>query len=287
MPAKPGKERPLLELFLSEYEDGSWRDPHPYWADEHEDSAVEVIASRPSDGLKLAVEHTLMQPFPQDRETTKNLVDHFGPVHEDKTLGVPEQETYVNLPEVALRNGCGCNFPQLCSDVHAWIKTNRFSFPEGNSFHDCPTTAGTKAGVTTVRLHTRVVPSPGSSGRLILRRYGDEKIPDVVSKALRTKLEKLARADAQRRILLLQREQWTLSEEQIVGEIEKRRPDFPLLDRVDQVWIVETVGTRDDDAYVEFKLYKHDRNVESSSFHNRQLQSRFKDGMPIPGYRNG
>ena len=128
MPAKPGKERPLLELFLSEYEDGSWRDPHPYWADEHEDSAVEVIATRPSDGLKLAVEHTLMQPFPQDRETTKNLVDHFGPVHEDKTLGVPEQETYVNLPEVALRNGCGWNFPQLCST------STRGSRPTGSRF---------------------------------------------------------------------------------------------------------------------------------------------------------
>jgi hypothetical protein len=47
MPVKlPPKERPPLEMFLSEYENGAWKNAVPDWVEERMDGAVEVIATR-------------------------------------------------------------------------------------------------------------------------------------------------------------------------------------------------------------------------------------------------
>ena len=57
MPAKPGKEQPLLKRFISVYEKLTWAEADCDWVDEREDGAVELIARR-SDGATLAIEHT-------------------------------------------------------------------------------------------------------------------------------------------------------------------------------------------------------------------------------------
>ena len=74
MPAKPGKEQLLLKRFISAYEEGTWAEADCDWVDEREDGAVELIAKRSkgsSIGLStpilsstLAIEHTLIQPYP-------------------------------------------------------------------------------------------------------------------------------------------------------------------------------------------------------------------------------
>jgi hypothetical protein len=48
--------------------------------------------------------------------------------------------------------------------------------------------------------------------------YGDEKVPETVEKALKNKLRKLKTAPADRRVLLLEREQMSLDERKIVSE---------------------------------------------------------------------
>lgn len=68
MPAKSGKERPLLQRFLSVYDRDTWADAHCDWVDEREDGAVELVATRKSDGTTLAIEHTVIQPYPREKE---------------------------------------------------------------------------------------------------------------------------------------------------------------------------------------------------------------------------
>jgi hypothetical protein len=68
MPAKPGKERSLLQRFLSVYDHDTWADAHCDWIDEREDGAVELVATRKSDGTTLAIEHTVIQPYPREKE---------------------------------------------------------------------------------------------------------------------------------------------------------------------------------------------------------------------------
>lgn len=67
MPAPPGKERPLLTRFLRAYEAGSWANASLDWVDERLDSAVELVATRSSDGATLAIEHTVIQPHSREK----------------------------------------------------------------------------------------------------------------------------------------------------------------------------------------------------------------------------
>ncbi len=50
MPTKFRRENKLVELFLSAYEDHSWRDAKIDLLDEKVDGAVEALATRKSDG---------------------------------------------------------------------------------------------------------------------------------------------------------------------------------------------------------------------------------------------
>ena len=48
------------------------------WVDEHENGAVELIA-RKSDGTTLAIEHTLIQPYPLEKEDFARFDRAFSP----------------------------------------------------------------------------------------------------------------------------------------------------------------------------------------------------------------
>jgi len=113
--------------------------------------------------------------------------------------------------------------------------------------------------------------------------YGDENVPDTVEKALSTKLRKLKATPADRCILLLEREEFSLDERKILAELEAASPIYPDLAIADEIWVVETVGTRKPtDEYIEFKRYSGSAVVESFGFYNRRLKDRSKDGMPVP-----
>ena len=75
MPAKPGKEQLLLKRFISAYEEGTWAEADCDWVDEREDGAVELIAKK-NNGATLAIEHTLIQPYPHEKE---DLLDSNAP----------------------------------------------------------------------------------------------------------------------------------------------------------------------------------------------------------------
>ena len=59
------REDILIEQFLSAYENGSWAPPlsERDSPEKYMDGGVEMIATRKSDGFKIAIEHTLIEPF--------------------------------------------------------------------------------------------------------------------------------------------------------------------------------------------------------------------------------
>src|SRR5689334_3413293 len=63
MPTISRREDAIVEAFLSRYEDGSWADAQLEWLDKTMDGAVEVRATRASDGKRVAIEHTIIEPF--------------------------------------------------------------------------------------------------------------------------------------------------------------------------------------------------------------------------------
>jgi hypothetical protein len=62
MPTGNRAENTLISLFLSAYDSDTWQNCGTDWLDEKQDGAIELLATRISDGATLAVEHTLIQP---------------------------------------------------------------------------------------------------------------------------------------------------------------------------------------------------------------------------------
>ena len=84
------------------------------------------------------------------------------------------------------------------------------------------------------------------------------------------------------RSLFLERDQFTFPPEQILDEIERQRPNFPLLDQVDEIWILETVDYKSG-GHLDFVLYgKQKEHMAELIFHNGVLTSHSKDNMTYP-----
>jgi len=276
MPTKSRREDTLITLFLSAYDNDTWAGCRTDWLDQQQDGAVEVLATR-SDGRTLAIEHTLIEFFIGEREDLERF-KAFLPIEQDQSLHVPGKIIYVDLPRGVLQKGQPWN--RIVDGVHEWLRANIRSFPEGESMQTCRI----GGAIPDVILQVRVILDPTFAGGPLIRRYGPVDVGETVERALKAKLPKLVGTVADRRILLLERNQWSLNERDIHDEIEKRRMAFRALESVDEVWLVETVRASADrlSGYVDFKLYVNRQRVESFAFMNGTLFSRSKNTMPLP-----
>lgn len=276
MPTNSRREHILIELFLSAYESNSWTSCDKHWLEKKEDSAVEILATR-SDSKTLAIEHTLIQPFLKDKEDFARFKRSFLEIEEDKSLIVPERIIYVDIPIGALQKGY--SWKPVVAAVQEWIQANRLSFPDGRSGHRCQTNnLGTEAA-SELSLQVRVFSSPGFTGALKIRRYGVGYLDEVVEKALQQKLPKLVKVEADKRILLLERDQFALNELSIFDKIEERRAVFPDLARVHEIWFAETVFY-ESDRYVRFELYDNRVLIQTLAFLDGMLIERSENGIP-------
>jgi hypothetical protein len=233
MPAKPGKEQYLIGRFLRAYEHGSWSDAALDWLDERQDGAVELVATRHADGVTLAIEHTIVQPHPQEKEDFAKFVRTFPHNIDDPSLEVESGFLYVNVPLGALQRGS--DWKAVAQSVLDSIRRDKDSIPEGDSELGC--LCGSREFV----LKTRLVKDRSSrKGKTIIRRYGDFDLAGTVRTALATKLPKLVRTPAMRRLLMLERDQWQLDPVALAKEVELCRPEFPTMASVDEFWIAET-----------------------------------------------
>jgi hypothetical protein len=237
VPAKPGKEHYLIRRFLSAYEQGSWTDAELDWADERQDGAVELVATRRSDSVTLAIEHTVIQPHPQEKEDFAKFKRTFPTDISDPSLEIPHGFLYVDVPFGVLEKGA--DWAAVAECVLAAIRRNKHLIPAGRSQLFCA------SGGRDFVLHTRLVSDPSSaSGKTIIRRYGEFALASTVRTALATKLPKLVRTQAKRRLLMLERDQWHVDHTALATEIEVCRLAFPEMASVDEIWIAETHDER-------------------------------------------
>ena len=98
-------------------------------------------------------------------------------------------------------------------------------------------------------------------------------LPENVEKALATKLPKLAKTDATKRILLIERDQISLADSDIMGEIDRLSPKYQELKSIDEIWIVETsIQASDGDVY--FRRFDQHGIIETMVFANGVLKQR-------------
>ena len=122
----------------------------------------------------------------------------------------------------------------------------------------------------------------GAVGTLqIGRQQMKNDFSEVMEKALRRKVPKLAATVADKRVLIFERDHFNFMPEQILDEIEKQRAAFPSLAKVDEIWILETVFYQPD-GHFQLDLYNNKDVGDSLQFEGETLTGRVKDGMPVP-----
>lgn len=283
MPTKPRREDRLIALFLSAYEDDAWAGATVDWLDQRQDGAVEAVA-RQSDGLTLAIEHTLIEFFSGER-TDFERFRPFLRIESDESLSLPGKIVHVNVPRGVLDGLTQRERERVVSACHDWLRDNIRSLPSGDSMQRCLVASSGNAPAADLQLQVQILEDADFEGKPpLIRRYGPVNVGETVEKALRAKLPKLVGTAADKRLLMLERRQWALDEKQIHDEIETLRPGFPDLAKVNEVWIVETVTATPDLMHgsIDFRQYVNRRVVENFWFRDGRLAGRSKNGMPVP-----
>lgn len=281
MPVKsPPRERPIIELLLSAYDNGTWQSASLDWVEEKQDSAVEVIATK-ADGTRLALEHTLIQPFVGEKFDSEAFMTAFGCIEKNPALVLPERNLDVIIPVHAIPKGY--KWSDVGKDLLTWLMVNHGAAPkEGESSFTVPVVVSAKNGPLQLTITLRTMSLPGMAGNcLIARDKAPGNLGTVVEKALATKIPKLVKTVADRRILLLEREQIGLGDGQVYSEIVKLAPQFPDLARIDEIWFANT-SILASERWVYFTLMDGRGLVELLSFENRVLKTR-RDDRPHLG----
>jgi hypothetical protein len=280
------REHLFMKLFLSAYENGSWADADLLKPDatDRTNPAVDTVAKRKSDGMTLAIEHTIIEPFVQEKEDYASFSEaDFFSIEKDTSLVVPGIWIEVFVPVGTSRSQPPGARKAIVQSLHDWVKSNRLVLPKGRSQQRCPISGAAAETLGEIALTVRVTPlGRGEPGALHIRRQQiDNNLGDVVERALEKKLPKLVNTPADRRILMLERQHMTLLPEGVLAEIERRRAWFPELAKVDEIWIIETIlyGTAFGGTYLGFELYENGHVTRRYDFKDEKPLTRFEGGL--------
>lgn len=278
MPATPGRnEQTFIRLFVSAYENFAWAGSKIEPLDEQVDGAIEALITR-ADGQTMAIEHTLIEPFVGDKRDYAAFEQAFLNIEDDKSLAVPDTGTIVYVPVGILEGQKPARRNVIVESIHSWIAKNRLNLREGKHEYECDVSGMSPVTLTVKR--NKIGLSRSNPGSLLVRRQQvTNDLDKVIENALRKKLPKLVRTKADRHVLFLERDQFTFFPDLIFTEIERQRPNFPSLEKVDEIWHVETIFYKQG-GYVDFQLPRGDQLLATMAFENGKLVGHSKDGMP-------
>lgn len=278
MPATPGRnEQTFIRLFVSAYENFAWAGSKIEPLDEQVDGAIEALITR-ADGQTMAIEHTLIEPFVGDKRDYAAFEQAFLNIEDDTSLAVPDTGTIVYVPVGILEGQKPARRNVIVESIHSWIAKNRLNLREGKHEYECDVSGMSPVTLTVKR--NKIGLSRSNPGSLLVRRQQvTNDLDKVIENALRKKLPKLVRTKADRHVLFLERDQFTFFPDLIFTEIERQRPNFPSLEKVDEIWHVETIFYKQG-GYVDFQLPRGDQLLATMAFENGKLVGHSKDGMP-------
>lgn len=274
-------EDALIELFLRMYEARSWagdlsRREYP---ERVKDGGVEIIATQVTTGRKLAIEHTLIEPFIGDKKDFhENFQELQRQLRADDSLKECGVALYVDAPVNVLPKGV--SWQPIIDDVRAFLLAQKSTFGTRKEVRDCPSPHHPKK---TIPLQVRRQPLERTSeGFVIVQRYGELRVAESVHKALDKKLAKLAATEVDVRILMLERDQAWVDSDEILQQIEALKPQFPELATVREIWIADTATFGEPREWVEFSRREDGARAESFGFYQGKLHSVVLNGMPVP-----
>jgi len=224
------------------------------------------------------LEHTLIQPFVGEKFDSHVFSKAFGQIEKNPALTLPERRLDVIIPVHAIPKGY--DWDEIGDGLLSSLTTNHVGLPsKGESSYIVTIGSKSKNSALSLTITLRTMHLPGVAGSCRISRGempGD--LGTVVDKALRTKIPKLVRTTADKRILLLERDHVVHSEGQVYGEIVRLAPIYPELARVDEIWFADTACA----GWTWFRLIDGRGLVEQLTFEGVILRER-RDDRPDLG----
>jgi hypothetical protein len=227
-------ERPFIRMFLSGFDNGAWKDASLNWIEETQENAVEVIATS-STGKTVALEHTLIELFTGEKYDSTIFVEAFETrIEKNPDLIIPGRALDVKIPVGALvgvkdRDDAG-------ERLLTWMKSNHANIPVGDS--QATVVLGNGVNLT---VKFRNAPTDNDTGYCWLGRCDKPNTFDkVVERAVKRKVPKLVRTQADVHILLLQREHISMSDTELRNELEKLTISYTDIAKVEEIWYANT-----------------------------------------------
>jgi hypothetical protein len=251
------RDQELVSLFLqahntelgSTYVVTSWPD--------QEDStrqAVEAVAED-LNGSTIALEHTLLQPFVDERQDSTRFLRVIAPLENDRTLRVPGFDTTLSIDVAAVPKGV--NWDEARVLLQHWLRKNVPDLPEESSVHLVPGLPF-ELRVTVSKVRDETLGARGTF--FVMRHVPPDSLEDVVRTAFNRKLPKLAATTAVKRLLLLEKADVLHGYARISEAIETVGREFPDFLRIDEIWLAVTFAWERESALWFYELRPAFRN---------------------------
>ena len=238
----------LIQLFLRGYNESTGSSyeigQHPDQI-ERQKPAIEAIAYDRA-GKSLAIEHTLVQPFWGEKDDTQVFRTVFAPLESDLLLRLADYDIELWPSVGAIPRGV--NWKEIGERVKGWFRNERDSFPTGSSVQKVP-------GLP-FELIILVQKERQKEGRVFVGRSAmPDTLKRVIMKSLSEKLPKLVHTPADRRVLVLEKDNVPRGYVEIGQIIESVSHEFLDLAKVDEIWIVNTVAWEKEQVVFFYKIW--------------------------------
>lgn len=186
-------------------------------------------------GGKLAIEHTLLQPYEGYLEELIRLGIVFDRLWRDPIFRLPNHEFVILLPSRCVP--AGVDWKNASDLLASWFLKNAPGFPPGTSKHI----------ISDVPFHLELeventCPSFWPEGRVFVslpKPAGPYKT--VISRALSEKSAKLANTPADRRVLLFERVDVIRGYVEICESVDEMKGSFSQMNDIDAIWVAEQI----------------------------------------------
>jgi len=196
--------------------------------------AIEAVACD-AHGHRLAVEHTLIQPFDGQKSDDLPFLKGFERLRLDDSLRVPDRLIEVIPPAFAIPRGF--DWDTVGRTVHDWFRDARLTFGNGESWHTIPDLPF-KLDVLVQTMDIAGTEGVVSVSRLLPK---DRPFIEVLRTALARKIPKLVATPADTHILLLEDASSAIGFRQVIEGIDVCREESPQLSDVTAIWVVKTI----------------------------------------------
>ena len=231
------RDQKLVSAFLYEYRNISGSTfKVKEWVDDNERNkpAVEAIAVDTARGTSLAIEHTLLQPYEGEKNDTRTFLTVIGELEKDASLALPRYEVSIFVRVGAIPKGI--KWTDVNGTLGQWIRDNISTCPDGDSRRDLQ-----HADLNIEMLVTKMPLEQHETGLLLFGRYDvPANVVDVVRTAFERKLPKLVGTNADKHILLFEKDIPLHGNGTIHEIIQSLVPEFTDLKNVDEIWLLGT-----------------------------------------------